>query len=109
MQLGWMAARLARKAGHTRVMDIVADIAGAVAAGFFVTVAPLSVPRKIIYANFGAILGAVVSSMVRHVRGNWERGSALQEIFYTEPPRSHDMTRFGASHAPDPLSPKRFI
>jgi uncharacterized membrane protein YeaQ/YmgE (transglycosylase-associated protein family) len=107
---GWMTVRLAQKAGHNRVMDIVTGMAGAVGGGFFVTVAAFSVPGKMIYANCGAILGAVVSTaMVRYLRGNWERGSALQEIFYIKPSRSHGMIRFGASQAPGPLSPKRVM
>lgn len=107
--VGWMTVRLHRNAGHNRVMDIVMGTAGAVAGGFFVSVAPLSVPGKMLYAYFGAILGAVISTaMVRYLRGNSERGSALLEI-YVKPSRSHGMTRFAASRAPGPVSPKRVI
>jgi uncharacterized membrane protein YeaQ/YmgE (transglycosylase-associated protein family) len=107
---GWMTSRLGRNVGHNRVIDVVMGTAGAAAGGFFVTVAPLSVPGKMIYANFGAILGAVISTaMVRYLRRNWERGSALQEIFYIKPSKSHGMTRFGGSHVPGPLSPQRVI
>jgi uncharacterized membrane protein YeaQ/YmgE (transglycosylase-associated protein family) len=107
---GWMTVKLARNARHNRALDIVMGTAGAVAGGFLVAVAPLSVPGKVIYANLGAILGAVISTaMIRYLRGNWERGSALQEIFYIKPSRSHGMTRFGGSQVPSPLSAKRLI
>lgn len=107
---GWMTGMLARNAGHHRVPDVVMGTAGAVAGGFFVTVAPLSVPGKMIFANLAAILGAVISSAtVRYLRWNWERHSALQEIFYIKPSRSHGMRRFGRSHVPGPLSPKRVV
>jgi len=107
---GWMTVKIARKAGHNRVLGVVMGTAGAVAGGFFVTVAPLSVPGKMVYANLAAILGAVIcSATVRYLRRNWERDSALQEIFYTKPSRSHGMTRFGRSHVPGPSPLKRVV
>lgn len=107
---GWMTVKLARDAGHNRVLDVVMGTAGAVAVGFFVTVAPLSVPGKMIYANLAAILGAVISgATVRNLRRNSEQRSALQEIFYIKPSRSHGMTRFGRSQVPGRLSPKRVV
>jgi uncharacterized membrane protein YeaQ/YmgE (transglycosylase-associated protein family) len=107
---GWTTVRLARRAGHNRVMDIVIGVAGSVAGGFFVTVAPFFVPGKMIYANIGAILCAVVSTAtVRYLRGNWERGSAFQEIFYIKPFRSRRMTKFDPAHVPIALSTKRTI
>jgi hypothetical protein len=92
------------------VLGVVMGTAGAVAGGFFVTVAPLSVPGKMIYANLAAILSAVISSAtVRYLRRNWERDSALQEIFYIKPSRSHGMTRFGRSHVPGPPPLKHVV
>jgi uncharacterized membrane protein YeaQ/YmgE (transglycosylase-associated protein family) len=107
---GWMTVKLARNPGHNRVLNVVMGMAGAVAGGFFVTVAPLSGSGKMIYANFGAILGAVISTaVVRYLRRSWERASALQEIFYIKPSRSHGLTRFGRSHVPGLLPAKRVI
>ena len=107
---GWMTVKLARNAGHNCVLDVVMGTAGAVAGGFFATVAPLSVPGKMIYANLAAIFWAVISSAtVRYLRRNSERRSALQEIFCIKPSRSHGMARFGRSHVPGPLSPKRVV
>lgn len=107
---GWMTVKLARNAGHNRALNVVMGTAGAVAGGFFVSVAFLSVPGKMIYANLAAVLGAVISSTaVRYLRRNWERDSALQEIFYIKPSSSHGTTRFGFSHIPAPSSPKRAV
>jgi uncharacterized membrane protein YeaQ/YmgE (transglycosylase-associated protein family) len=107
---GWMTVKLARNAGHNRVLDVVMGTAGAVAGGFFVTVAPLSVPGKMIYANLAAILTAVIcTAVVRYLRRKWRRGPALQEIFYIKPSRARSAKGFRGSVVVGALSAKRVI
>ena len=96
--VGWLTGKTMASKGRNLVMDIVMGAAGAVAGGFFVTVAPVLVQGKMIYANLGAILGAITLTVLsRYSRGGGEYGSTLQRTYYMKPARARGSARFSSS------------
>jgi uncharacterized membrane protein YeaQ/YmgE (transglycosylase-associated protein family) len=59
MVVGWLSQSVQRYR-RNRIMDLVMGVAGGIAGGFFVIVAPFFADGEMIFSNFGAVLGAVV-------------------------------------------------
>jgi uncharacterized membrane protein YeaQ/YmgE (transglycosylase-associated protein family) len=73
---GWLTGKIMSSEGRNRVMNLVMGVAGAVAGGFLLSVAPFLVQGRMIYTNLAAILGAVILTVFfRYVGGSREYGS----------------------------------
>lgn len=73
---GWLTGKIMEGEGRDRVMNLVMGVAGAVAGGFLVNVAPFLVQGRMIFTNLAAVLGAVILTVFfRYVGGSREYGS----------------------------------
>jgi uncharacterized membrane protein YeaQ/YmgE (transglycosylase-associated protein family) len=73
---GWLTGKIMSSEGRDQLVDVMMGIAGAVAGGFLINIAPLVVQGRMIYTNLAAISGAVtVTALSRYVGGKREYGS----------------------------------
>jgi len=73
---GWLTGKIMSSEGRDRVMNLVMGVAGAIAGGFLVSIAPFLVQGRMIYTNLAAVLAAVILTVFsRYVGGSREYGS----------------------------------
>lgn len=73
---GWLTGKIMSSEGRDRVMNLVMGVAGAIAGGFLVSIAPFLVQGRMIYTNLAAVLAAIILTVFsRYVGGSREYGS----------------------------------
>lgn len=73
---GWLTGKIMSSEGRDRVMNLVMGVAGAIAGGFLVSIAPFLVQGRMIYTNLAAVLAAVILTVFsRYFGGSREYGS----------------------------------
>jgi uncharacterized membrane protein YeaQ/YmgE (transglycosylase-associated protein family) len=73
---GWLTGKIMSSEGRDHVMDTVMGVAGGVAGGFLLSATHLLVRGMMIYTNLGAMLGAILLTVLsRYIGGRREYGA----------------------------------